>query len=84
MEIAAYLIAAVLVESRGVREVAREHRVSKTWLYELLARYEAEGEAGLAPRSRRPHRSSTKVADRYEDETPVSSGPGTAVRRLAG
>ena len=68
MEIAAYLVTAVLVEGRGVREVARDHGVSKTWLYELLARYQAEGEAGLVPRSKRPHRSPTKVADRYEDE----------------
>ena len=56
------------MEGRGVREVARDHGVSKTWLYELLARYESEGEAGLVARSRRPHRSPTKVADRFEDE----------------
>jgi len=68
MEMAAYLVTAVLVEGRGVREVARAHGVSKTWLYELLARYEAEGEAGLVPRSKRPKRSPTKIADRYEDE----------------
>jgi transposase InsO family protein len=68
MEMAAYLVSAVLVEGRGVREVARDHGVSKTWLYELLARYDEEGEAGLVPRSRRPHHSPTKIADRYEDE----------------
>jgi transposase len=68
MEIAAYLIMEVLVEGRGVREVARDHGVSKTWLYELLARHQAEGAVGLAPRSRRPRYSPAKVADRYEDE----------------
>jgi transposase InsO family protein len=68
MEMAAYLVAAVLVEGRGVRDVAAEHGVSKTWLYELLARLAAEGEAGLLPRSRRPHHSPTKVVDAYEDE----------------
>jgi len=57
MEMAAYLVTAVLVEGQSVRQVAKEHGVSKTWLYELLARYEAEGEAGLVPRSRRPHHS---------------------------
>jgi len=68
MEMATYLVTAVLVEGRGVGEVARDHGVSKTWLYELLARYEAEGDAGLVPRSRRPHRSPTRVADLFEDE----------------
>jgi transposase InsO family protein len=68
MEMATYLVTAVLVEGQSVREVARDHGVSKTWLYELIARYEAEGEAGLIPRSRRPHHSPTKVADLYEDE----------------
>jgi transposase InsO family protein len=68
MEMAAYLVTAVLVEGQSVRQVARDHGVSKTWVYELLARYEAEGEAGLVPRSKRPHHSPTKIAERYEDE----------------
>lgn len=66
MEIAAYLVTAVLVEGRGVREVARDHGVSKTWLYELLARYQAEGEAGfdagaetIGVHLRRAHRRAT-------------------------
>jgi transposase InsO family protein len=29
--------------------------VSRSWLYELLARYRAEGDAAFEPRSRRPH-----------------------------
>ncbi|HEY6425628.1 MAG TPA: IS481 family transposase [Acidimicrobiales bacterium] len=68
MEMATYLVAAVMMEGHSVRKVAADHGVSKTWLYELVARYQAEGEAGLVPRSRRPHRSPTKVADLYEDE----------------
>lgn len=68
MDKATFLVAAVVVEGRGVREVARAHGVSKTWLYELLARYRAHGDAGLVPRSKRPKRSPTKVAHRYEDE----------------
>ena len=68
MDMARYLVAAVELEGRSVREVARQHGVSKTWLYELLARYREEGEAGLAPRSRRPHSSPNKLADRFEDE----------------
>ncbi len=68
MEIAAYLVTAVLFEGRSAREVAAAHGVSKTWVYELLARYRAEGEAGLVARSRRPRRTPTKVSQRFEDE----------------
>jgi len=68
MEMATYLVTAVLVEGQSVRKVAQDHGVSKTWLYELVTRYEAEGEAGLVPRSRRPHRSPTRLSDLYEDE----------------
>ena len=49
------LITSVVVENRPVREVAAQHGVSESWLYELLARYKTEGEAAFEPRSRRPH-----------------------------
>ncbi len=68
MEMAMYLVAAVLTEGQTPREVASAHGISKTWVYELLARYRAEGEAGLVARSRRPRRSPTKIAHRFEDE----------------
>ena len=54
MSKARLVITAVTVENRPVSEVARSYGVSRSWLYELLARYEAEGEAALEPRSRRP------------------------------
>jgi transposase len=38
MEMAAYLVAAVEIEGLSVRKVAKDHGVSKTWLYELVAR----------------------------------------------
>jgi transposase len=38
---ASYLVRAVVVEKRSVREVAQTHGVSKTWLYELVSRYRA-------------------------------------------
>jgi transposase InsO family protein len=68
VELAAFVVQAVVVEGRSVREVARAHGVSKTWLYELCARYRAEGEAGLVGRSKRPHRSPTRVPEAVEDE----------------
>lgn len=68
MELAAFVVNAVLIEKRSVREVARTHGVSKTWLYELLRRYREGGEAALAPMSRRPHRSPTQIPIRVEEE----------------
>jgi transposase len=49
------LITSVVIENRPVREVAAQYGVSDSWLFELLARYQAEGDAAFAPRSRRPH-----------------------------
>jgi transposase-like protein len=43
MALADYLVAAVLIEGRPVADVAREHGVSRSWLYELLARYREHG-----------------------------------------
>src|SRR5580704_12066652 len=68
MALADYLVAAVLVEGRPVSEVAADHGVSRSWLYELLARYREHGDDGLRPRSRRPHRSPTRTAAPVEDE----------------
>jgi transposase InsO family protein len=48
------LITSVVVENRPVRDVAAQYGVSQSWLYELLARYRAEGDAAFEPRSRRP------------------------------
>jgi len=62
MDAGRYLVEAHLHEGRSIGELARVHGVHRSWLYKLLARYRREGEAGLAPRSRRPHRSPTAMA----------------------
>jgi transposase len=54
MSLARLVVTAVRVEGRSKSEVAREYKVSRRWVQKLVARYDAEGEAGLAPRSRRP------------------------------
>jgi transposase InsO family protein len=54
MSKARLVITAVVVEKRPVREVARSYGVARSWVYALLARYRAEGEAAFEPRSRRP------------------------------
>ncbi|MBV9042296.1 MAG: IS481 family transposase [Acidimicrobiia bacterium] len=68
MDLAGYVINAVLVEKRSVREVAAAHDVSKTWLYELLARYRELGDAGLVAKSRRPRSSPTALGPVIEEE----------------
>jgi len=49
---ARFLVEAHLLEGRPVLELAAEHGVHFSWIYRLLARYEAEGDVGLEPRSR--------------------------------
>jgi len=49
------VITAVVVEGRPVAQVAAAYGVARSWIYELLARYRAEGDAAFEPRSRRPH-----------------------------
>jgi len=68
MDMGRYLIEAHLREGRSVAELAAAHGVHRSWIYKLLARYRAEGEAGLAPRSKRPHHSPTRISDLFEDE----------------
>jgi transposase InsO family protein len=68
MDLAGYVISAVLVEGRSVKDVCESHDVSRSWLYELIARYRELGEEGLRPRSKRPRRSPTRVAPGVEDQ----------------
>jgi transposase InsO family protein len=67
MGMARYVVDAVVLEGRSVREVARAHGLSKTWIYELVGRFRAGGYEALQPRSRRPracpHETSSEVVD---------------------
>jgi transposase InsO family protein len=49
------VITAVVVEGRSVDQVSASYGVARSWIYELLARHRAEGDAAFEPRSRRPH-----------------------------
>ncbi len=68
MSLARLVVAAVRVEGRSKSEVARDYRVSRQWVHELVKRYEAEGEPGLEPRSRRPRGSPQRTSDAVEDQ----------------
>ncbi|HEU0127213.1 MAG TPA: IS481 family transposase [Pseudonocardiaceae bacterium] len=68
MDLAGYVINAVVVEGHGVTEVARAHGVSRSWLYELLARHRERGAQGLTAQSRRPRASPTRLSAAIEEE----------------
>ena len=48
-------IAAVLADEDSITALCEEYRVSRRIAYKWLARYQAEGPAGLVDRSRAPH-----------------------------
>jgi Homeodomain-like domain len=57
MSKARLVITAVVTEGRTPAEVAATYRVSRSWVYELVARYRAEGATAFEPQSRRPRAS---------------------------
>jgi transposase InsO family protein len=63
MSKARLVITAVTVEKRPVSEVAKSYGVARSWVYALLDRYKAEGEAAFEPRSRRPKTSPAAISD---------------------
>ena len=56
------VITALFVDRQTPAEVAARYGVHRTLVYKLKARYEAEGETALEPRSRRPKTSPTAIA----------------------
>ena len=68
MDRARYVVDAVVIEGRSIREVARSHGVSKSWVAVLVARYRDGGYEALDPRSKRPHTVPRRTSDELEDE----------------
>jgi transposase InsO family protein len=87
------VITAVVLEGREVAEVAATYGASRSWVYELVALYRAEGEAAFEPRSKRPHSSPTAipaalvdaiVAQRLRlEKAGLDAGPETIAWHLA-
>jgi transposase len=67
MSKARLVITALFVEHRTPAEVAARYGVHRAWVYKLKARYEAEGEAALEPRSRRPKTSPSALSPEVVD-----------------
>jgi transposase InsO family protein len=93
MGMARYVVDAVFLEGRSVREVAQAHGISKTWIYELIGRFRAGGYEALEPRSRRPrecpHETSREIVEavlalrRELQDAGHDCGPATIAYHLA-
>ena len=68
MDLARYVVEAVVLEGRSYREVARAHGVSKSWVAKLVGRFREGGYGSIEPRSRAPRRVPHRTPPELEDE----------------
>ena len=68
MDLGPFLVETHLRTGKSIKQLAKTHGVSASWLFKLLRRYRLEGPAGLEPRSKRPHSSPTAISHQWEDE----------------
>src|SRR5438477_4872702 len=54
MQLARFLVEAVVHGKQSPNQLVREHPISRSWFYELLARYRRDGPDALEPRPHRP------------------------------
>jgi transposase InsO family protein len=64
---ARYIVEAIVLEHRSPSELARTHKVSRSWIYKMLERFEHGGYASLEPRSRRPRSCSHQVGAKVQE-----------------
>jgi transposase InsO family protein len=62
-----FVVDAVVLEGRSVRDVARSHGVSKSWAAELVRRFRSGGYDAIEPRSKAPRRVANRTSDDLED-----------------
>ena len=68
MELARYVVDAVVLEGRSMRAVAREHGVSKSWVHKLVERYRAGGYDALGARSKSARCVANRTSSGVEDD----------------
>jgi transposase InsO family protein len=68
MDLARYVVEAVVLEGRSYREVARAHGVSKSWVAKLIQRFRDGGYAAIEPRSKAPKHIPHRTSPELEDE----------------
>ena len=54
MQLARFVVEAVVLGRQSPNQLVREHPISRSWFYELLARYRRDGPTALEARSHRP------------------------------
>jgi transposase InsO family protein len=67
LDVARYLVDAVVLERRSYRDVADSHGVSKSWVAKLVARYRSGGYDALAPASKAAHRVANRSSPDLEE-----------------
>jgi transposase InsO family protein len=67
LDVARYLVDAVVLEGRSLRDVARSHGMSKSWVAKLVARYRSGGYEALAPRSKAPGQVANRSSEEFEE-----------------
>src|SRR5258708_12347170 len=79
-----YIVDAVVVERRSPTQLARDHKISKRWIFKLLRRFKEGGYASLEPRSRRPKSCRHQVETKVQKLIVKLRGELTAARHDAG
>jgi transposase InsO family protein len=67
VDLARYVVDAVVLEGRSCREVARSHGCSKSWVAKMVRRYRDGGYPGLERRSKAAHRIPHRTPPEVED-----------------
>lgn len=67
MDLARFVVEAVVLEGRSYREVAKAHGVSKSWVAKIVGRYRSGGEEAIKPRSKAAHRVPHRTPPEVED-----------------
>jgi transposase InsO family protein len=68
MDLARYVVDAVVLEGRSYREVAAAHGVSKSYVAKVVRRFRDAGYDAIGPQSRAPTRVPHRTSDALEDE----------------
>jgi len=94
MQLARFLVEAVVLGKQSPNQLVREHPISRSWFYELLARYRRDGPAALEPRSHCPaacpHQVEQAVVNAILElraeltAAGLDAGPQTILHHLAG
>src|SRR5438309_8527315 len=94
MQLARFLVEAVVLGKQSPNQLVREYPISRSWFYELLARYRRDGPAAIEPRSHRPtscpHQLDPSIVDAILElrqqliASGLDAGPQTILHHLSG